>query len=196
VSENENIWLTADHHFHDPAVIKHTRRGASVHNERDDVVGGRLFRDAVEMDADLIERWNSVVQPGDLVYHLGDFCLQRDGLRAEHYMRQLNGTIHLITGNHDDAWAARQFMRSYQIYALKVLDVRIVLCHYALRVWQHCHKGSLHCFGHSHGRLPGLGRSMDVGVDTHEYYPYHVDEVIECLRNTEDYPYHRIPKGW
>ena len=34
------------------------------------------------MDEALIERWNSVVQPGDKVYVLGDVAIPRSGLQA------------------------------------------------------------------------------------------------------------------
>jgi hypothetical protein len=41
----------------------------------------------------------------------------------------------------------------------------VILCHYGMRVWPASHHGSVHFYGHSHGRLPGYGRSRDVGVD-------------------------------
>jgi len=41
----------------------------------------------------------------------------------------------------------------------------IVLCHYSLRVWDRSHYGSWHLYGHSHGNLPPLENSLDVGVD-------------------------------
>ncbi len=43
----------------------------------------------------------------------------------------------------------------------------IVLCHYAMRTWNHMHHGSWHLYGHSHGSLSEAqgGLSMDVGVD-------------------------------
>lgn len=42
---------------------------------------------------------------------------------------------------------------------------RLWLSHYAHRVWPAGHHGSYHFYGHSHGSLPGIGRSRDVGVD-------------------------------
>ena len=30
----------------------------------------------------------------------------------------------------------------------------VVLCHYAMRVWDRSHYGSWHLYGHSHGNLP------------------------------------------
>ena len=59
----------------------------------------------------------------------------------------------------------------------------LTLCHFAMRVWPRSHHGMLHCYGHSHGKLPGWGRSMDVGVDTHDFYPYNIDEVVALLKD-------------
>jgi hypothetical protein len=44
-----------------------------------------------------------------------------------------------------------------------------------MRVWNRSHHGSWHLYGHSHGRLPEPPTllSMDVGVDTHDFRPWH-----------------------
>lgn len=34
-----------------------------------------------------------------------------------------------------------------------------------------------------YGSLKGIGKSMDVGVDTNNLYPYHLDEIIEIMKN-------------
>ena len=57
------------------------------------------------MDADIIQKWNSVVGPNDIVWHLGDFAFfKRTKEQCEinkELIRILNGTIHLVLGNHD-----------------------------------------------------------------------------------------------
>jgi hypothetical protein len=60
----------------------------------------------------------------------------------------------------------------------------IVLCHYALRVWNRSNHGSWHLYGHSHGRLLETPNSlsMDVGVDTHDFRPWHYDEIADIMR--------------
>lgn len=59
----------------------------------------------------------------------------------------------------------------------------IVMCHYAMRVWDRSHYGAWHLYGHSHGRLPPSEElSMDVGVDTHDFRPYSLDEVYAHMR--------------
>jgi calcineurin-like phosphoesterase family protein len=59
--------------------------------------------DAVEeMDQVLIKNWNYTVRPIDRIYHIGDLCYGPYARSPNEYIRQLNGTISLIRGNHDE----------------------------------------------------------------------------------------------
>ena len=123
----------------------------------------------------MVLRWNSVVDPDDTVYHLGDFAFGRDA--SQEYIanlaKQLNGTIHLILGNHDKmaksiAW---RFASIKDYDEIEVERQRIVLFHYGMRVWHHDSRGVWHLYGHSHGKLPSYGKSLDIGVDCWNYTP-------------------------
>jgi calcineurin-like phosphoesterase family protein len=142
------------------------------------------FSTIEEMDEKLISNWNELIKPGDIVKHLGDFLWKGD---LKHYVERLNGEIHLIKGNHDLRDDYHKYFKSVKdLDTIKLADNNIVvLCHYALRVWNRSHYGSFHCYGHSHGKLSGVGRSMDVGVDTNNYKPYNLDEVIDRLKDKE-----------
>lgn len=77
----------------------------------------------------------------------------------------------------------------------KIGGQSMVLCHFAMRVWDKAHHGTWMLYGHSHGTLPKysavkgfatkaseLYRTMDVGVDTHpEFRPYHFDEIAKIM---------------
>lgn len=58
----------------------------------------RVFESVEAMDEHMIDRWNAVVKPGDVVYHLGDVAIPRSGLQQ---LSRLNGRKRLIKGNHD-----------------------------------------------------------------------------------------------
>jgi calcineurin-like phosphoesterase family protein len=113
-----------------------------------------------------------MVRPQDTVWHLGDFAFRCEPSRRERIFKRLNGRKHLVVGNHDDAatlsldWESAQ-----QIAEASILGQRVVLCHYAMRVWPRQAKGAIHLFGHSHARLGGTARSLDVGVDAWDYRP-------------------------
>ena len=61
----------------------------------------RGFNTVDEMNSAIIHNWNDVIDPMDDVYMLGDFALGTDYDSIECILKQLNGRIHLIIGNHD-----------------------------------------------------------------------------------------------
>lgn len=129
----------------------------------------------------LIERWNARVQPGDRVYHLGDFALGQASAAAE-IGRRLNGQIYLIRGNHEAVAEHRlcreRFVWVKDYHSLRVGEQKIYLCHYAFRTWNCMHHGSWMLHGHSHGSLPELDhRSFDVGVDCWYFAPVSFEQV-------------------
>lgn len=156
-------FLTADHHFGHKNVIRFCNRP---------------FANAAEMDQALIDNWNAVVRPRDVVYHLGDFAYRCDHDRMAKIFRSLNGEKHLFLGNHDTEVTAKLGWKSVDKQNVVSVDgVRIFLNHYSMQSWPGQHRGVLHCFGHSHGTLPGLGRSCDVGVDVWNYFPVAFEEL-------------------
>ena len=155
------IWLTSDSHFGHKNIIEYSKRP---------------FVSVEEMTEKLIANWNSVVQPEDEIYHLGDIFLCKKP-EAEAILKRLQGKIHLIRGNHDKT--AEQLESSFvwvkDYHYLKVPDAShesgkqgIVMLHYAMKVWNKSHHGTFHAYGHSHGTLPEdpNSRSMDVGLDS------------------------------
>ncbi|MGO7353852.1 hypothetical protein ACCS66_03850 [Rhizobium ruizarguesonis] len=135
----------------------------------------RPFASVAEMDRTLIDLWNSTVGKADIVYHLGDFAFGLgDAGRVQSIFRQLNGRKLLVLGNHDvrndgsihPTLAALDWAAAPTHY-MEARDEgeRVILAHYAQRVWNASHHGSYHFYGHSHGRLEAYGRSRDVGVD-------------------------------
>lgn len=133
----------------------------------------RPFEGVEAMDEALIANWNALARPGDEVWHLGDFAFERDPRRLASIFRRLNGRKRLVIGNHDGRavlelpWSAPPVH-----YAETSVDgQRLVLFHYGLRVWNGMRRKAVHLYGHSHGRLPGSDRALDVGVDCWGYAP-------------------------
>lgn len=164
------IFFTADTHFNHVNIIKYCNRP---------------YKTVEDMNKSLIDNWNDVVGPNDIVYHLGDFCLGRID-EFDSYFNKLNGKIILIEGNHDRN-ASRHKDRFYE-YHVGYIEVNvdgwpIVLSHYAMKVWNNSHNGSFHLYGHSHGTLPDdpLYCSMDVGVDCHNYKPIDINQIEQFM---------------
>lgn len=149
--------FTSDTHFGHANVIRYSNRP---------------FKDVQDMNEGMIKLWNETVKPDDVVWHLGDVGFMLDEpLRI--ILRRLNGHKNLILGNHDKKIQKRArdfigpglFETIQQYKEIRLDSTKIVLCHYAFRVWNCSHHGSINLHGHSHGSLPVLGRSVDVGVD-------------------------------
>lgn len=163
-------WFTSDTHYGHANILHYCNRP---------------FATVEEMDASLVANWNAVVGPDDDVWHLGDFCMG-GAEAAAGYLRRLHGRVHLVWGNHDRSevrgmtgWASSQAMME-----VTVEGTRIVLLHYAMRVWPCSHHGTLHFYGHSHGTLPGDSQSSDVGVDNPAwgYRPVGLAEIRRHMR--------------
>ena len=176
-----NLWFTSDHHFGHEKIRFYCERP---------------FESVEAMDEAMIANWNGVVEAKDTVYHLGDLFLC-EVAEAKRIRNRLNGSICLIRGNHDKTAeqmkTAFEWMKDY--YELKVEDKdiedereagkqRIILCHYAFRVWNKSNRGSWHLYGHSHGGLPDDPNSLsfDAGVDCHDFRPISYEEVKETMR--------------
>jgi calcineurin-like phosphoesterase family protein len=164
-----NTWFTSDTHFGHFNIIRYCNRP---------------FKTADEMDETIITNWNSLIQPNDEVYHLGDFSFWD----ANKYLDKLNGKIHIIWGNHDKQ--ARQVKHRFVSYGdLKTIDIEntpIVLCHFSMRVWPKSHHGAYHLFGHSHNTLTPYCKSFDVGVDTHNFFPWSWEEIKQKMNTLTD----------
>lgn len=145
----------------------------------------RPFASIEEMNETLVNNWNKIVGPKDIVWHLGDFGMGSDA-PANSFAERLNGEIHLIEGNHDQitirdcagSFASIQLMKTISLDGQK-----IVLCHYPMREWDKSWRGSWHLFGHVHGRLDTepYSKSMDVGVDSNSYRPLSFEDVREFM---------------
>lgn len=157
------LFFTADTHFGDHRTINIQRRP---------------FSSVQEMDGLLIERWNAVVAPDDVVWHLGDVARRPADVPA--ILAQLNGTKHLLRGNNDpEATLAAAGWASVGDYAELEVDGRcLVLCHYPFRSWNAQGRGALNLHGHSHGRLKAMPRQYDVGVDARDFAPVTVAQLL------------------
>ena len=62
-----------------------------------------MFSTVEEMNTFLIEKWNKKIKKNDEVYIVGDFSY-RSKTPVQEYLQMLNGSKHLIIGNHDADW--------------------------------------------------------------------------------------------
>lgn len=195
-----NVYFTSDTHFHHKNIVRGTsswgefREGSSHQNTRD-------FNTLEEHDEALVKSINALVKPEDELWHLGDWSFGGHE-QIKKFREQLNcRKIHLVFGNHDQhiepinssyrgLFESCQYVKelSFKIDSSRsgrYGKTKIFLSHYSHQVWNQSHHGVIHLFGHSHGTLKGIGKSMDVGVDTNNLYPYHLDEILTIMKGKE-----------
>jgi calcineurin-like phosphoesterase family protein len=170
-------WFTADHHFgHREAIPCFKRPFSSVD----------------EMNKIFIDKWNQTVQPGDIVYYLGDFWFGSwPGLfrwKLKRTFDALNGQKILIVGNHDrEGTVALPWMDIAKTAKITIQGQSIHLSHHAVRLRKQ-DKGVWYLHGHTHGRQC-VG--IDVGVDCWDFRPIALTEIrerLDLLRKTRDSP--------
>lgn len=184
-------FFTADLHLSHSNIIAFSNRPFGTAEERahwnDELVPVSKERKAElteEMDESIVATINKTVNPKDTLYILGDVSFAR-AERTAQLIKRIKCRKILIKGNHDprskefDALFDEVHHLLEQDFLVDGKKVRIVMCHYALRVWNKSHHGSLHLYGHSHGTLPDNGtRSMDVGIDTNNMQLYTLDDIM------------------
>lgn len=144
--------------------------------------------------------WNSTVAKGDVVYHLGDFSFAKNVKDSLAILEKLNGTIHMLKGNHDYSDAFNQY-RSSRVYTHQYLEKQfnlgnrqsVVMFHFPIGSWHKQHHGSWHLHGHSHGGYQeGKGKILDVGIDNaYNLYGKHkffdLEMISEYMQNRENF---------
>ena len=159
----------------------------------------RPFNDVSEMNQTLIKNWNNKVSNGDHVYIAGDlFYGGRDAAGAKEALeivKKLNGTLHLISGNHDLPYLKN--MDYHYLFAdvdkmryLKHEGNEIILCHYPMAEWSGYFRGSWHIYGHIHNAknppydyMKTNEKALNAGVDICNFEPVTFDELIKCNRD-------------
>lgn len=164
-----NIFFTSDQHYFHEKIITSCNRP---------------FVNAEIMNEELIKNHNDVVSKNDTVYMLGDVAHRYKDKDLNDVLNRLNGTFHLILGNHDrynDIVKTNRFSTIKDISYLKIDNIKIMLCHYPIRSWNCKKHGAWHLYGHEHGNISDYGFSFDVGVDCWNYTPISWDKVREIM---------------
>ena len=163
----DNVWFTSDTHFGHENIIRFCNRP---------------FKNAEEMNAELIKRWRETV-PGDgIVFHLGDFAHGSSRLWND-ILSALPGHKYLILGNHDMKSLRQGYMSKFEHVAqqmtIRVGGQAIVLNHNPFLCYGGSYRdGPVSHTGLDHPRLKMLfPLQYDVGVDNNDFRPISFAEV-------------------
>ena len=162
-----DYWFTSDTHFFHENIIMYCRRPFSC---------------AEEMNEVLIDNWNSVVKPGDIVYHLGDVAMGYKKGEMERLMPRLNGSKRLIVGNHDDIpflskGAFFKKVEMWRVWNDKPLLFTHVPVHEDSIHERIVRGGGINVHGHTHENGSPEGPYKSVCVELNNYTPVNLEEL-------------------
>lgn len=185
------IFFTSDTHFGHSKIIDYCKRP---------------FSSIEEHDKALIQNWNNAVGQDDTIFHLGDFAYGNSQFIAN-IIKQLNGNIILIKGNHDlkNINPTLYNMFSDVVYQARILidkqtvylnhfpflcfdhgDINLYKNNYSIQLFGHVHSGPL-TSTKDDSRLNILFPTQyDVGVDNNNYTPISWADVKNKIKQQID----------
>ena len=132
------VFAVSDTHFHHRNILKYEAEF-------------RPFKDRDEMDEVLIQRWNELVGPYDVVFHLGDFALAGKTITRS-IISRLNGRKFLLLGNHDrDSGFRFEELGFEKVYDKPfIMDGRYLFSHEP--IYDDLPSGFINIYGHVHSK--------------------------------------------
>jgi calcineurin-like phosphoesterase family protein len=170
------IYVCSDFHFY---------------HDKDFLYAPRGFRSIEEANAEMIKRYNEVVEEEDIVYILGDLGLNATGHEICELVAKLKGKKYLVIGNHDSNVRVEAYKESGLFEAVD-FGFRLVynkktfwLTHYPMLVANYDDKpnynihGHTHDFNHLHADWP---HCIDVSPETNNCYPISMEDILEIIK--------------
>jgi calcineurin-like phosphoesterase family protein len=167
-----NIFFTSDNHYFHDNIIKYC---------------DRPFSGSLDMNAEMMSRWNSRVGPDDIGIFVGDISAGLKGRTEElrQIIQNLNGKKILIRGNHDhqsiDWYVESGFLKVFDFFVAS----EVVICHFPLSSLARYgfddklfgqYRHIIH--GHVHEKNVNFEGHFNVAADRHDFYPLLYTEVM------------------
>lgn len=188
-TEEQKIYVSSDFH---------------LGHQREFVWKDRGYTSVKEHDDGLINTLNETVRPNDILFFLGDFCLNTTTEQFNAYLDRINcQNIMALWGNHNNPHEKniyRKMVGDTEQYPLKYKNMTylghyadviingqyVVLFHYPIYIWNEQKNGSWMLCGHSHYGCPMTtadnlyGKILDVGWDGHSK-PWSISEIATVM---------------
>lgn len=202
LNNKHNVFFMSDPHYNHKQIVKGTSKWSHLGM-------CRPFETLEEHDNYLVNQINKTVGTDDTLILTGDFSFgeYKNNANIENvriFRNKINcKNIHLWLGNHDQEIRDSKELQSLfssvnQMSEIVITDYppleqgdkpekyRIILCHFAMRVWNAASHGSWMLYGHSHGNLHSEyydnQLTMDIGIDCHpDFRPFSFQEIKEIM---------------
>jgi calcineurin-like phosphoesterase family protein len=189
-----NHWITSDLHLNHNKTFIFEKRGYSSIEEH---------------NSKIIENINSLVKEEDILFNLGDFCLNTTEEQFEKLISSINcKNIYSLWGNHNSPIRKvydREILAKYgeviDVYPYRYKNIvfigyhfeciiqgkYVVLNHFPLEIWENMKEMSYMLCGHSHNSFPRTrkestdGLILDCGWDGHNSI-YNFNEIVDIMK--------------
>jgi calcineurin-like phosphoesterase family protein len=150
----------------------------------------RGFSSVEEMNLEMINIWNSVVKPDDIVYHLGNFAW--DIITAEQMLLNLNGVINFMPASYDAALLALEDnftnidVLENGIYCIETRN--LVLSPWRMVTWPAKNSGTLHIHGGDRRHKSDLTKEnrFNVNCELWSLAPVSLDSLEEVIKMVKE----------
>ncbi len=170
----------------------------------------RGYKSVTEHDDHIIDSVNSAYGPNDILFMLGDFCLNSTVETFNSYLERFKCQLWCLWGNHNNPHEKAIYRKAMGATFVGPIQVEqypfkyknmvylghrvnlilngqfIVIDHYPIYVWEEMQHGSWMLCGHSHYGCElsraetQTGKILDVGWDGHKK-PWTFDEIKEVM---------------
>ena len=176
-----SIFITSDWHFCHNKEFLYVPRG---------------FNNEYDMNNAIINNHNSIITQDDDIYCLGDVMLSNGEIGLE-CLKQLNGKIHIIIGNHDTDNKIEMYKTCPNVVEvcaaarLRYKGYHFFLSHYPCLCGnyddgKYLKQHMINLCGHVHTQDPfydwDKGIIFHCEIDTNNCYPWLLDDIIEKLK--------------
>jgi calcineurin-like phosphoesterase family protein len=167
--KGQKIFVVSDTHFDHANIIDYCSRPFRRSNGS---------RDVESMNRTLINNWNRIISPNDIVYFLGDLAFGRGSRPPGYWLRRLNGHKIMVRGSHD-----RYIRGAKKVHILNYNGARFLLVHDPndVRNWDgwvihgHKHRDKNGNCPSQYPFINGYNKTVNVNVELTGYKPVNLD---------------------
>ena len=165
-----NTFISSDHHLDHWNICKYC---------------SRPFKSKEEMNEFLINEWNSIVEPEDHVYYLGDFGLAGPEILMP-FRKRMNGIWKLfLGGNHDRSSMMKVSSLAETVikyspvkrYEIELEGIPFVMSHCPIK--RENNDTRIYLFGHTHAKIAKETsyNNINIGIDSWNYGPVSIAQI-------------------
>lgn len=149
---------------------------ADLHLGHNNIVKRRGFSSVEEHNNFIIGRWNEVVSKRDVTWILGDVTFETSKFYP--LLDKLNGTKHVILGNHDRRQDVPELLKYVQSVGALVRYKGVFLSHCPVHPKELEYRIPYNVHGHIHDEQVGDPRYVCVSLEQIDYRPKTLGELI------------------